>query len=83
MSERNYNIIEPRKERSKAWKGFAIESVAEKQLRNVAAMPDAHGGLIEATVGVDIGCGMIADDTEREPMNDEEGARKMGGKKFE
>jgi len=45
MSERNYNIIEPRKERSKAWKGFAIESVAEKQLRNVAAMPDVHWGI--------------------------------------
>ena len=62
MSEANYNLIQPEKGvLIKAWtKGVAIEAVAEKQLRNVAAMPfvykwvaampDVHWG-IGATVG--------------------------------
>src|SRR5574341_1203498 len=62
MSEISYNIIQPEKGVPiKAWtKGVAIESVAEKQLRNVAAMPfvykwvaampDVHWGM-GATVG--------------------------------
>src|SRR6266498_2021909 len=60
--EKSYNIIQPEKGVPiKAWtKGVAIEAVAEKQLRNVAAMPfiyrwvsampDVHWG-IGATVG--------------------------------
>ncbi len=62
MSEQGYNLIEPEKGVPiKAWtKGVAIEAAAEKQLRNVAAlpfvykwvaaMPDVHWG-IGATVG--------------------------------
>jgi tRNA-splicing ligase RtcB len=62
MSDCNYNIIQPEKGAPiKAWtKGVAVEAVAEKQLRNVAAMPfiykwvaampDVHWG-IGATVG--------------------------------
>ena len=62
MSEHNYELIRPEKGVPiKAWtKGVAIEAVAEKQLRNVAAMPfvykwvaampDVHWG-IGATVG--------------------------------
>lgn len=62
MSETNYNLIEPETGVPiKAWtKGVAIEAGAEKQLRNVAAMPfvykwvaampDVHWG-IGATVG--------------------------------
>jgi tRNA-splicing ligase RtcB len=64
MSDRNYNLIQPEngvpiKARTRT-KGVAIEAVAEKQLRNVAAMPfiykwvaglpDVHWG-IGATVG--------------------------------
>src|SRR6266545_3293244 len=60
--EKTYNLIQPEKGVPiKAWtKGVAIEAVAEKQLRNVAAMPfiykwvsampDVHWG-IGATVG--------------------------------
>lgn len=62
MSEPNYNLIEPEHGVPiKAWtKGVAVEASAEKQLRNVAAMPfvykwvaampDVHWG-IGATVG--------------------------------
>src|ERR671925_1206480 len=62
MSESNYNVIQPENGVPiKAWtKGVAIEGAAEKQLRNVAAMPfvykwvaampDVHWG-IGATVG--------------------------------
>jgi len=62
MSESNYNVIQPENGVPiKAWtKGVSIEAGAEKQLRNVAAMPfiykwvaampDVHWG-IGATVG--------------------------------
>ena len=62
VMEKSYNLIQPDKGVPiKAWtKGVAIEAVAEKQLRNVAAMPfiykwvaampDVHWG-IGATVG--------------------------------
>ena len=79
MSESNYNIIQPDSGVPiKAWtKGVAIEAEAEKQLRNVAAMPDVHwgigatvggvistkGAIIPAAVGVDIGCGKMAVET--------------------